>query len=114
MHLLIRCVTHDKNMDFVAKRYSHIVVAACLNARQKHRLNSKFIPSPLADNGYYKGPSQTFAFTNALELLKTSKIGHNSTSNFTEDLYFRRSPNTRDNFFGAQPEMFQPSPFEKV
>ena len=34
VHLLIRCVAHDKNIDFMAKRYSHIIVAACLNAKK--------------------------------------------------------------------------------
>ena len=34
VHLLIRCVAHDKNIDFMAKRYSDIIVAACLNAKK--------------------------------------------------------------------------------
>ena len=28
--LLIQCVAHDKNIDFMAKQFLHIVVAACL------------------------------------------------------------------------------------
>ena len=32
-------VAHDKNIHFKAKQYSHIIVAACLNAK-KNRLNS--------------------------------------------------------------------------
>ena len=30
---LICCVARDKNIDFMAKPYSHIIVAASLNAR---------------------------------------------------------------------------------
>ena len=35
VHLLIQCVAHDKNIDFMAKRYSHLIVAASLNAKKQ-------------------------------------------------------------------------------
>ena len=79
VHLLIRCVAHDKNIDFMEKRYSHVIVAMCLNAK-KHRLNSWFTPSPLADNGHCNWLSRCLKRLNVLLRGKRQKCYYSYSS----------------------------------
>ena len=43
MHLLMQCVAHNKNIDFMAKHYSHVIVAACLNAKKVDRIAYSYL-----------------------------------------------------------------------